>query len=332
MTWFETLFGFDEESPEVVRSNLRVEGSQLASITNGRLFEVGSLSTPSLKDVCREAGHSVNHGRTKVSEIVADSKLLHADLANEGALFQVASQFNLLEMVSPSVTPEEGISRYATDLTQGPACAMSCAAGTVYRNYFAPVGDQVGQTASRQIDCLADMGTALGNTDDSLWQMKNGYALASESGLKSIASKIANSSAEDLAELRGNLRIGLQSHTEVTLDDCGHCVSQAYCSALPVAYSHVSDRAWEPFARLILDAAYEATLAAGVLNRDATGNNAVFLTLLGGGAFGNSIRWILPAIERALAQFKNAGLDVAIVSYRSSHPLVADMVAGYSAT
>ena len=37
-----------------------------------------------------------------------------------GALFQVASQFNLLEMVSPDVTPEHGVSGYAHDLTLGP--------------------------------------------------------------------------------------------------------------------------------------------------------------------------------------------------------------------
>lgn len=327
MTWFESLFGFDEQSPLVVRSKLRVEGTQIIASENGRRFEAGRLTTPSLHDLSRQAALSTCHGSTEVFEVVADSKLLHADCANEGALFQVASQFNLLEMVSPSVTPEAGISRYANDLTQGPACAMSCAAGTVFRNYFACVGNQVGQTATRQIDCLADVGTALGNTDDSLWQMKNGYALASEAGLKAIAAAIANSDPDQLAELRGHLRIGLQSQTEVTLENCGHRVSQAYCSALPVAYSHLPDSEWEPFARLILDAAYEATLAAGVLNRDATGNNGVFLTLLGGGAFGNRMSWIISAIERALTLYEDAGLNVAIVSYRASNPLVVDLIA-----
>jgi len=37
------------------------------------------------------------------------------------APFQVASQFNLLEMTGPSVTPEHGVARYAHDPTQGPA-------------------------------------------------------------------------------------------------------------------------------------------------------------------------------------------------------------------
>jgi hypothetical protein len=34
--------------------------------------------------------------------------------------------------------PEDGVTVYAADPTQGPACALACAAGSVYRNYFCP--------------------------------------------------------------------------------------------------------------------------------------------------------------------------------------------------
>ena len=48
---------------------------------------------------------------------------LHGDLNNAGALFQVASQFNLLEMVSPEVSPEHGVGIYENDFTRkAPAC------------------------------------------------------------------------------------------------------------------------------------------------------------------------------------------------------------------
>ena len=70
----------------------------------------------------------------------------------------MASQFNVLEMISEHVTPEEGVTRYAWDRTQGPACAIAAGAATIYRNYFVPVGDGVGQTADRQIDALAGVG------------------------------------------------------------------------------------------------------------------------------------------------------------------------------
>jgi hypothetical protein len=51
-------------------------------------------------------------GRLKVSMVQGDVRHMHQALENAGALFQVASQFNLLEMVSPKVTPEDGVTRY----------------------------------------------------------------------------------------------------------------------------------------------------------------------------------------------------------------------------
>ena len=73
----------------------------------------------------------------------------------------LTSQFNMLEMVGPGVTPEDGVARYAYDRTQGPACAIAAGAATIYRNYLAPVAGGIGQTADRQIDGLADIGGEL---------------------------------------------------------------------------------------------------------------------------------------------------------------------------
>jgi hypothetical protein len=73
-------------------------------------------------------------------------------------------------------------------------------------------------------------------------------------------------------------------------------------------------------ARLTLEAAYEATLTAAVVNAYANGNRLVYLTLLGGGAFGNPTAWIIDAIERALRLTMREDLDVAIVSYGGSNP------------
>lgn len=90
--------------------------------------------------------------------VQGDVRALHAQAEFEGALFQVASQMNLLEMIGPSRSPEDGVTIYRDDPTQGPACAIAAGAATIYRNYFVPVGDQVGQTAERQLDALADVG------------------------------------------------------------------------------------------------------------------------------------------------------------------------------
>src|SRR5690606_28574117 len=111
---------------------------------------------------------------------------LHADPQHAGALFQVASQFNLLEMTSPTVTPEEGVGIYEHDPTQGPACAIACGGGTIYRNYFVPVGERLGQSTERQIDAAADLGALLGNGTGALWRMQNGYLLPTTTGLQQV--------------------------------------------------------------------------------------------------------------------------------------------------
>ena len=67
-----------------------------------------------------------------------------------------AQQFNALECTGPDANPpEQGVTRYQHDHTQGPACAIAAGAATIYRNYFAPVAGGIGRrravksTASR---------------------------------------------------------------------------------------------------------------------------------------------------------------------------------------
>ena len=199
-------------------------------------------------------------------------------------------------------------------------------AGTIYRNYFAVVNGQTGQSVNNQIDCLADLGAALGNSQNRLWEMRNGYALASHSGLVDISNRLRASSESELDRLRQLLRIGIQWNTQVTLNDTRHTVSQAYGSALPVAYSSHPSDLWEDFAQLVLEASYEATICTAILNSQNTGNNQVFLTLLGGGAFGNETDWIIRGIQRALNLYNDVELDVAIVSYGSSKQYIQDLV------
>jgi hypothetical protein len=325
--WFEALTGFPEESPQQVRAHISVNGSSLKSHVNGKVLVCGELETPSLAEL-RDWVHSnePSAGKITVREVVANVQQLHTDASNAGSLFQVASQFNLLEMGSPDATPEHGVGIYENDHTQGPACAVAAGAGTIYRNYFAIVNGQTGQSAENQIDCLADIGAALGNSESRLWEMRNGYALASHSGLIEISHRLRASSESERDELRKLLRIGLQWNTQVTLNDSRHMVSQAYCSALPVAYSHHPSSLWAEFAKLVLEASYEATICAAILNSTRTGNNKLFLTLLGGGAFGNETDWIMGAIQRALDLYRHAALDVAIVSYGSSNQYVRQLV------
>lgn len=122
------------------------------------------------------------------------------------------------------------------------------------------------------------------------------------------------------------MRIGVQSDAQVTLLGCQHRVKQVFCSALPVAYSKYPAAQWEQFARFILDAAYEATLFVAMQNLRDNQQNKVYLTLLGGGAFGNKQEWILDSLHSALLKFSALPLDVNIVSHHQSNPAVRQLV------
>ena len=314
--WFERLMGFVEESPEQVRANIERDGETLVSRVNGRRVRCGRLEIPSLAELRRFSVSPTQGGDATATEVVGSVAALHRDPGNAGALFQAASQFNLLEMTGPDVTPEKGVGIYENDRTQGTACAIACGGGTIFRNYFAQVDGQLGQTASRQIDCLADLGAALGGPG--LWVMRNGYALATQAGLRQVNAKLKAATEDERDELRGLLRIGIQHDVEVIGTD--HLVTQVYGSALPVAYGGPPRPQWEPLARLVLEASYEAT----VLTARRSGIDRVYLTLLGGGVFGNDDAWIGDSVLRALSIAD--GLDVRIVSYGRSSSAVRRII------
>lgn len=322
MDWFERLTGFTECGYEDTRAKLRIDGRHLVSTANGGRYGIGELEIVSLGALrervawCRPVLEP-----NRMTEIRGDARALHESPGCAGALFQVASQFNLLEMTGPQISPEHGVTRYAQDPTQGPACAIAAGAATVYRNYFVPVGGGLGQTRERQIDTLADLGSALsaavGLPVDALWTMQNGYALCKQRGLAAIDRYLRRVDEAERDRLRSLMRIGLHWEVEVTSLQAPrrHAVSQAFCSALPVSYAGLPNAPWEAFATLVLEAAYEATLLAGVLNRQRTGSAMVLLTRVGGGVFGNGPGWIEAAMDRALAATPGAGLDVRVVTW-----------------
>ena len=356
MTWFEQTFGFREQEYGLTQRRCRMQGERLLIDTDPpRTFQVGRLELPSLgelrqrvsglaefpspllapittRDCSDDATEGVDQGimpdfragspGLAVCNILADAHALHTRPEVHGALIQVASQFNLLEMPGPSVTPEDGITAYAHDHTQGPACALACAPATLFRNYLVRVdanSDVIGQTRLHQINALRDLEQALGLPG---LRMQNGYAMADAPWVRSAAQRLQSMGETELDGLRQCLRIGWQQDTQVTATGApaGQRVSQVFCSALPVAYNRASSFDWAPLACLVLQASYEATLLAAVLNAQATGNPRVYLTAVGGGAFGNQREWIVQAMRRALLTVRHWPLQVHIVNYQAIHP------------
>jgi hypothetical protein len=339
MDWFERLTGFREGGYEETRAKLKIKDGRLYSLVNGQSYAIGKLELASLQELRDRTATDRRNGPLKVASVQGDVRRLHQLPDHAGALFQVASQFNLLEMIGPNKTPEHGVTIYQNDPTQGPACAIAAGAATIYRNYFAPVGGQIGQTAKTQIDALAPLGEslskALNQPVSALWTMQNGYALFSKKGVEQIAMHLSSLDEAGRDTLRAKLCIGL--HWDVEVTDSAKApspvVSQAFCSALPISYNHATSRTapdWEPFAQLVLDASYEATLHAATLNARRGASNIVLLTALGGGAFGNDEAWILEAMRRAFRLAAGTGLDVKVVSYAEPSRGLSSLIREFS--
>jgi hypothetical protein len=226
------------------------------------------------------------------------------------------------------MTPEMGVAVYYNDKTQGPACAIACAPGTIVRNYFAFDGTTE-QTSERQINTLEGVLTAIETwaKEKGLVTVENGYTFSTTDKLQRVSEILADPGRAVLKDL---LRVGVQKDTQVTctkLEQGGGWhrvirkdpvrVTQVYASALSIKYSGLPQNDWAPLAELVLEAAYEATLRAALIHaRPVGGRKRVVLTALGGGVFGNDMSIIARVIVNAIKTFKTAGLDIVINEYR----------------
>jgi len=229
--WFKNLFGFSETTYDDTKSKLLVtqkqnpktglsEGWLSSSAKPGTQWSIGRFHYPTLAELrtkTREVLEEVNNDDDDDDEkcstkskltfhaFSGDIREIHGIERNRFATIQVASQFNCLEFVGPSVTPEYGVTGYSDDMTQGPACCSCTSPAVVYRNYMHHYEDGViaqtksnptdemkrkssstrtsssssnsnskasyltGQTEYRQADMLADFSRAIGNipTDNS---------------------------------------------------------------------------------------------------------------------------------------------------------------------
>ena len=124
-SWFELTFGSKESDDyAVTRESFDWNSgrSQLHSKANGKTFDVGPFECVSLRELAQrvEPPQWDGLGGLRFENLMGDARQLHADPGNHGCVFQVASQFNCLEMLHPDISPEDGITCYVRDPTQVP--------------------------------------------------------------------------------------------------------------------------------------------------------------------------------------------------------------------
>lgn len=338
--WFEKITGTPESTYLLTQSGLMVNDGFLYSSGECTGYRVGTFERVSLGTIRRTIPSSaLNRENSKIHIVQGDIRDFHSRHERNMSLFQVASQFNCLEMVNPSINPEHGVTRYADDFTQGPACSISAGAATIYRNYLIPRDGIIGQTQTSQIDCSEGLRRVLAcdmeTEANELWVTQNGYALFSDNGIKMLRDHLNHCTQEHLDQYCDLLEVGVHRDCSVTLEHTpqNQLVSQVFCSALPISYNRVRETTladWKPIAQLILNASYKATLMQAVVNKLMTGNATVFLTFLGGGEFGNPKEWIYDAMLDAIQLVSSADLDIRIVTFHNPDPDLVERIESFS--
>jgi hypothetical protein len=291
------------------------DGSAILTVAKRR-FSAGRFTTRSIRELRAEAkqksGGPTSKKRARLSILRGTDGIFGIGAlqagAEDGTLFQVASQFNCLEAPGPHVVP---VSSYFSDSTQGPRASISAFPGTLLRHYAAPSesGRFVQKNDGRQLDLLADA------LDPHVGRVVNGY-------LTSASVTDPGALAGALEDRFEQIRVGVHADVEVVLGaswggpvpNPAPRVAQVFTSTLALGGYSSSTGSLTAACRPLLRAAYLGTLLAAL----SIGARRVVLTLIGGGAFGNRMDTIWEAIEWSLAEVDDlcpsGGLDVVLNS------------------
>jgi hypothetical protein len=309
----EYLSGFfsEDENKNILCSSLQ-GGVQVGKFERLSYFELLE------KLYCFPANEDIV-GFVTVKNIIGDSRGLHSQPEFEGSVFQMASQFNFKEEVSPDVKLPPSV--LPLDMTQGPACALACYPAYVHRWFFRNDDENHGL-----VEICNYFEDKLG---DKMIDVKNGYVESSNERLDVLYDFLQINQVSEF--VKDNLRVGVQWNTQVTDVKSQFLVTQVCCSALSIGYSKCTHAKWKTLARLILYATYRMTLLVGLVNnaiRLSRGERCkpVLLTAVGGGVFKNSNTDILWGINTAIADIskiateRHIPLDILLVHFRSINP------------
>jgi hypothetical protein len=319
--WFHKCFGFTETN-DYLYNQQKIK----------YLFHVGKYKKIGRYDVgnfklFRFSGYSqINNcllGNVTIKNIKGNIIKIHEATLYNNSTIQVASQLNCLEMENTLITPENGITIYQNDGTQGPRCALRTPSGIAYRNYLIPItNESYGQTHNNQLNMADELLIFLKKQDHKIQYIyKNGYLFIDNFNLKKINNILK-------INMMYNISITLiktASHTGMGVCDRNYNfienqhINHVLCSGLPIYYNkgYYEKDVWDLLSGVFLKAFYKNTLLIACNNNKIYGDKPCFLTQIGGGVFDMKHSIIIEAIQYAVEYIKNLGykLNIYIVHY-----------------
>ena len=327
--WFINAFNFCEENYDYDKNqNIFKKLFREGNYKTIKGMSVGNFNLPTLNNFYYlKKNHKKNHKKNKVTltniyESIID---LH-ETCEKYSTFQVASQLNCLEMINPIKLPENGITCYKEDGSQGPRCVMQTPAAIAYRNYLYPQNGIYGQKDKNQInmaDDLLDWLCEKNNDIKTHYLYQNGYLFITQNGLCRINAILKDNTNYMIAQSK--LKIG--NHTDISTTT-NKIINHVLCSGLPIGYHEKQNidtysipqkyisgpkTIWESLSKLFLETYYINTLLIAYENNMKNKCNApCYLTLVGGGFFKMDIQLIKESIIKACEYIKEHGLTLNI--------------------
>ena len=268
--WFDKIIGFNE-------SNFRFTKSE---IPNKFIDKMGNFEQISIKELKKqfEKIKKLNNQTIKLNvkyrnnynyENDFDTSALQFN-SKENSLFQVASNFNCLEIPSAEYNPFNGffLTKQMSDSTQGPSAAGGAAFGSILRLI---------KHKEKRIDLLEDTPLITNN------------------------GKLKYSDVKYLNDFdTTNIKIGLHKNVEANFmrsdefqyKENGVKINQVFTSTC-ICNSPIPNK----LSLILLEAAYEGTYLSAIITKAPK----LVLTLIGGGAFNNSLDLIIRVIMKTHA-------------------------------
>ena len=320
-SFVEDILGVKErefrDSDDLLREALPAP-SRLRNRQTGQEWGTGTLEMPTLGTLRAQPISLGGAGRGFINVLCGANDLSKVDVGylqahpeNQGALFQVASNFNGLELMNKHDSRAMSeVGNYVFDRTQGPFASISAAPGLLLRHYYpfwqADTSPQTWRQVydGRQVQLLERLGYAV----------TNGYL---DLRAQDLESQISLDDFQVAHHRDVQVTFGQVKGSEHEVVTHPQNVSQVFTATADLAQTNrflYQDHPEQVKALVknLLRGAYEGTLRAAV----TSGVKRVYLTLIGGGVFANPPAWIVDVLEEQLDLITESGLSVVVNTYR----------------
>ena len=295
MSRVHDILGITER--DLVRSTNKqqfVQDNNFVNVNTGKLTPFGIfqlLSIGQLKDMVNwQEIPNTNPIKIQIKTGVDIGALQGTLKTSDQAMVQVASNFNCLEVASRNHYPDNGklIEEHQFENTQGPAATFGPLAAAIYRCHFVfkdtKEGKYYGQTCERQVNLL-DAVTEYFSTPVNGKLTLTGHKTPIPQDYQFIVDKI---------------KVGLHTNCAVMYDRRNtfsapyNVIDQVFNSTINMkSYGFHPDP--NIIQKVLLQAAYEGIYLCAILRN----TKVLYLTLIGGGVFKNSLDLIGQAIKSA---------------------------------